>query len=839
MSHWLFKRTANAERSSVVGDASGNTFTASAISGTAVEITCVSSSGTVTWKNTLTGAFTNVCLATDGTYLYLATEDYNAQEFLRVLQLSPSTGAIYWQKDYTPNGGEEIYLGGICIDGDSHLLLGGSMFAASNYVYALRISYSNGSIIADGMYDTGASSLPYVGGVACDPTYMIIGGGYDASTAYWLQLNRTTLATVSSQKVTWTGISGLSATDTMSAYRDSGGVGWIGGRGGVVNVNTNARYKYTSGSPLKIAPYGGQMLIAETISNTETRLRRVTTAGFTPQIEFSFAGGSGQLAVGPQSVQTVGTDFGIALHDTANGTARTFRVSYTDSPSEYGTYDGYVFSAPTGTNATTDTATLTSYSTSRAATTYAATTPSSTYGASAATQTVTALIPPTTGTIAKPFQHTISSAIVGTGPVSGTVAAPFGHTLTGALTLVHGDGVDTSLPHLTGSFSGQYTLGVPLPKVTGVIDASNPTVLATMNPSIPSVEGALVCEAIPYGQTNRALPKVTGAIVAWRTSTITTDVNLPRVTASAEAMLGNTGDIAGVMPLVQVAAAGGGQSSNASLPRMNAAIEAVSGIVSGIDLRLPAVTASAEGVNTVVGVIDGTLKKAAAVVEAIQGNVAAIDGALRGITGSSEAVLGSAGSVAVVLPEPTAQLGGSAAIYAVLSARLPTLGTTAFTSLRIYEHVLTHVMNTISTAVTTFENYEYNSFTKFNGRYLAAGPGGIVIVDQGDKDDTTNIDAAMLSGELDFNSPQLKRMSDFYLAMRAAGNIALTVSTDEMGAYDYTIKPYDIETLKQRRDLIGKGMRGRYWQFGLSNTDGCDFDFDAYSMLVVDTSRRV
>lgn len=154
-------------------------------------------------------------------------------------------------------------------------------------------------------------------------------------------------------------------------------------------------------------------------------------------------------------------------------------------------------------------------------------------------------------------------------------------------------------------------------------------------------------------------------------------------------------------------------------------------------------------------------------------------------------------------------------------------------------HRLTHVMNTQTTAVTTFDNYEYNSFAKFGGRYLAAGPSGLHIVDLGDKDLAANINAAFKTGQIDFGSPQLKRMSDFYVAMRSAGDISINVSTDETGAYDYLIEPFGVETLKQRRVLIGKGMRGRYWQFELSNVGGGDFDFDAYSALVADTSRRV
>lgn len=160
--------------------------------------------------------------------------------------------------------------------------------------------------------------------------------------------------------------------------------------------------------------------------------------------------------------------------------------------------------------------------------------------------------------------------------------------------------------------------------------------------------------------------------------------------------------------------------------------------------------------------------------------------------------------------------------------------------------LLTHVVNTLGVPrqegrygttfhpVTTFESFPYNSFAEIDGKYYAAGPSGLVQVDF---TEAGTLDWELTTGKMDFGTANVKRQSDFYIAMRASGDVVLTVTTDDEVSFDYLLSPLTIETLKQRRSLVGKGLRGRYWQLGLSGTD--DFDFDAFNVAVFNTSRRV
>lgn len=160
--------------------------------------------------------------------------------------------------------------------------------------------------------------------------------------------------------------------------------------------------------------------------------------------------------------------------------------------------------------------------------------------------------------------------------------------------------------------------------------------------------------------------------------------------------------------------------------------------------------------------------------------------------------------------------------------------------------VLVHVLNTNGVdqpgkekafPVTTYEDFPFNSFAVINGKYYGANSDGLFEIDTGTLDDTASIDWTFTTGQNDFGSPQMKRLDNFYIAMRSDGDVTLEVGTDENPTYSYPLTPLSISTLKQRRSLLGKGMRGRYWQFTLSGSD--NFDFDAYMAEVFDMSRRV
>ena len=150
-------------------------------------------------------------------------------------------------------------------------------------------------------------------------------------------------------------------------------------------------------------------------------------------------------------------------------------------------------------------------------------------------------------------------------------------------------------------------------------------------------------------------------------------------------------------------------------------------------------------------------------------------------------------------------------------------------------HVMTQVTNTVTNSVTVFENYPFNSLASFQGKYLGASDAGLFVLD--DANSVESIEATLTTGELHFGSEMQKRCSDFYIGMRSKGDITLIVTTDEDEQGTYVIQPLGVETLKQRRVKIGKGLKGKYWTFELVCSD--DFDYDSMNIAAVQTSRRL
>lgn len=154
-------------------------------------------------------------------------------------------------------------------------------------------------------------------------------------------------------------------------------------------------------------------------------------------------------------------------------------------------------------------------------------------------------------------------------------------------------------------------------------------------------------------------------------------------------------------------------------------------------------------------------------------------------------------------------------------------------------HLLTMVTNTVTAAVTTYANYAFNSFAEHASGMLAAGPGGVYVIDSGDDDDGSAIASTLTTGKLDFESDEMKRMSMFHASIRADGDLSLGVSADDAAEVVYTMTPASSVDLKPFRQPVGRGIRGRYWQFTIANIGGANFSIEDCSMVITETGRKV
>lgn len=147
-------------------------------------------------------------------------------------------------------------------------------------------------------------------------------------------------------------------------------------------------------------------------------------------------------------------------------------------------------------------------------------------------------------------------------------------------------------------------------------------------------------------------------------------------------------------------------------------------------------------------------------------------------------------------------------------------------------------MNTERQALTSYTNYAFNSFAKFNGVFLGASDAGVFAL-TGANDDGTVIGAVVRSGVSDFGTSYQKRVSRAYLGYRSDGDMLLRVVTNETSTHDYAV-PYRAHTgLHGARVPIGKGLKSRYWQFELQNVAGASFTVDDLEIKPIVLRRRI
>lgn len=153
------------------------------------------------------------------------------------------------------------------------------------------------------------------------------------------------------------------------------------------------------------------------------------------------------------------------------------------------------------------------------------------------------------------------------------------------------------------------------------------------------------------------------------------------------------------------------------------------------------------------------------------------------------------------------------------------------------EEYIGWALNTESTGVTQYEQYPFNSLAKFGERYLGAGAMGICEL-SGSTDAGQHIQARLKTGVSDFGSPMKKRIDRAYLGITADGGIILKTITNK-GIEDwYQLTPRDGDVHTERVKL-GKGVKSRYWQFELSNSDGADFELESLELEPIILSRRL
>lgn len=146
----------------------------------------------------------------------------------------------------------------------------------------------------------------------------------------------------------------------------------------------------------------------------------------------------------------------------------------------------------------------------------------------------------------------------------------------------------------------------------------------------------------------------------------------------------------------------------------------------------------------------------------------------------------------------------------------------------------TWAMNTRTTAVTEYTDYEFNSFAQMGQRYIASADDGLYALD-GATDDGRSIIANLKTGLAQFAGSRFSAIKGVYLGLRATGEFQVKIIDGAGVERTYKIL---VDARRTAKVQVGKGIRTRYLAFELVST-GQDFDLDTVEIVPILEQRRV
>lgn len=145
-------------------------------------------------------------------------------------------------------------------------------------------------------------------------------------------------------------------------------------------------------------------------------------------------------------------------------------------------------------------------------------------------------------------------------------------------------------------------------------------------------------------------------------------------------------------------------------------------------------------------------------------------------------------------------------------------------------------LNLTTNASSTYENYAFNSMAEWGDKYIAASDDGLYVL-TGDSDDGAPIDASLTLGVEDYGSPRLKTVPYVYVGAVSDAEAYITAKVDGGEEYSYPLPASEV--LGTKRAVLGRGLRSRYWQFTISNTDGAAIEIDSMNIEMAELNRRI
>ena len=397
--------------------------------------------------------------------------------------------------------------------------------------------------------------------------------------------------------------------------------------------------------------------------------------------------------------------------------------------------------------------------------------------------------------------------------------------------------------------------GVSCDNAVGTLGAPGVVVMTLPVPSFMAAQTARIFGALPtptvtaagytgnIGDVSLTLPTLVWTLdVLGRDGALATaDLTLPSPQVQVQGETGAVGSVSLQLP-APIFAANAPNAASMALPVPQLQAQGNTGLVGTVALTLAMPVLAVAGQAPFVATAAMTLPLPVVQIVGGAGVAAGVNAQLARFALSMSGATGVLGTVSMVLPVLRLTAAGYGQEIGSVVLQLPAmqLQVTGLvgTAAGAYGGPVTVAMQTETLSLSTYSNYPFNSFAKFNGLFLGAAPTGVFAL-AGATDNGAQIDALARVGISDFGTSHLKRIDRIYVGYRADGNLVLRVFTDEVTQRDYLLQSSQRAGVHGNHARLGKGLVARYWQFEVRNQNGGDFSMDIIELKPTKLVRRV
>ena len=404
-------------------------------------------------------------------------------------------------------------------------------------------------------------------------------------------------------------------------------------------------------------------------------------------------------------------------------------------------------------------------------------------------------------------------------------------------------GLNTFLPKLTVTAS-EYNYSMQNAEIPALMVSGSATsgTLGEGVFEIPCLKLTATSLGI-HGTAEVELPSITATVKSAEKGRL--EIPLLEVTASGKTNIIGKAEIS--IPQVSVTGKNG-LNVTIEIPLAGVTAHGLIGMIGRGDIKLPVFNLTASGHTPIIATASISLPRLALMASGGQRSFATASISIPMIKVSPHGYVGSVASASITLPVLELDGSGYLNLSGTASITLPLLEVTANVPESIIlvdidgnSEPLTGyalVLNLRNNGLTEYDNYNFNSFCHFNGRYLGANSTGIFNL-TGSTDNETKIRAKARTGLQDGKTALRKGIEDAFFGVSADDTLTAKVVTDGYSTYQGSAIAPRTDSAVTQRVKFGKGIRSRYLGIEIENNNGCDFTLESAELVVVPLTRKL